>query len=573
MSPISTAGITPSGHCAPGNTPSTEGLADWAWFIPSPVKYVRLLLELIGIAIVIRIIGLIQPFVFQALIDRVLPLQQSQRLDLILILLIGVTLFSTYLGVLSSLLGTQMANGLTATMGRQIFQHTLNLSLWELHRYHLGDMLARYDEINALRNFLSGTIATLVIDSLFTALYVGILIALCPSLALLVLGLAPLQLVTFFAFGPFLRSGHQHSFEMNAIHRSRLVETFANMMTVKSLAAEDVHGEQASGALDNSLSADWRLMKMVVLNNALCTILSGLSMIVVIYFGAQRVFDNQMTLVQLIAFLLLADKVTGPLLSLSSVWEQWQEVTIARRRLGDWLNRPSEANLSLAFLEPRKFAHLRAENVGFSYKAGQAVFSNISLECTPHLTNVITGDSGCGKSTLAKILAGLYQPCSGTVIFDNHHIFDFQPRSVRQRIVYLAQDPVLFAGTILDNLLLAKPEACAKEIQAVLAASASDRFLTVCPERLQTQVGQNGSHLSGGQRQRLALARALLMRCDVLVLDEPTSCLDPESTVKILATIAQLAKEKTVIVVTHQPDQIEGKKQIINLSQTTLSEF
>ncbi|MCP4071057.1 MAG: peptidase domain-containing ABC transporter [Hyphomicrobiales bacterium] len=538
--------------------------ASLSWFLKSTSRYTYLIVELIIIAIVIRLLGLVQPFVFQALIDRVLPFQRISSLELILYILVGITIFSTILGVLSGLLGTLMANRLTSEMGGRIFNHSLKLPLWILQRFHVGETLARINEIDKVRVFLTNTVSGLILDLLFVMVYVAALLALSPFLTMIVLIMLPLQMMMFGIIGPFLRERLQDSFKAGAKHQSRIVEAYGNTITVKSLGSEELQKDRVSETLDASLFQRWRVAKLNVANGAIGELLNGLSVILVIYFGAQQVFLSELTLGQLIAFHLLAEKVSGPVFSLGTIWEQWQGLRIARLRLGDILNPTAENEPELPKLPAVSNVTLAIKNLTFGYEKDCPILTNLCFNCKPGRPTLIIGESGCGKSTLAKLMSGLYQPWEGRIKYEQHDISKFDAVSVRRRIGYVAQEPILFAGTILENLKMANMDATQEDIHLAVEASAS-QFINRLPQGFDTEVGERGGDLSGGQRQRIALARSLLTKPDVLVLDEPTSSLDEASAKTVMKTLEELSSTVTVAIITHRPDLVHGNKYVIDL--------
>jgi ATP-binding cassette, subfamily B, bacterial HlyB/CyaB len=549
------------------NSNPTDRPADLSWFTQSTLRFIPLMVELIAISIVVKLIGLIEPFVFQTLIDRVLPFQRVASLTLILVVLVGSTLFSSLLSALAGLLGAQISNRLTHEMGARIFRHSLSLPTSFLQRFQIGELLARMGEIETVRSFLTSTVIELVLDLLFTVIYIGVLYTISPLLTLILLLMIPLQAISFGVFGPFIRRRTQAAFAASSMNYSRLVEAFGNPITVKSLAIEDVQSSRVTQTLGDSLFAQWNLTKVHVASETFGRMLRGLSVVLIIYFGAGQVFQGLLTFGQLVAFHLLSEHVAGPILSLSKIWEKWQGLRIARLRLGDLLNHEGEQDARLPILMPNSLAQLEVRNILFSYVENHPVFKDLSLILPNQETTVIVGDSGCGKSTLAKILSGLYCADSGDVLFGKANLAEHDPNSVRKRIAYVAQEPLLFAGTIRENLIIASPAASEQAIDAVLTATMSKNFVAQLPNGIDTQVGDKGSFLSGGQRQRIAVARSLLMEPDILILDEPTSSLDEETANKVMETLSKLSKSKTVVIITHRPDLVLGKPNIIDLNK------
>lgn len=533
---------------------SRKNLASLSWFTQSTSKYSPLIFELVVITIVLRLLGLLQPFAFQAIIDRVLPFQSEATLTLIVVTLIVATMFSAGLDAVASYLGAHMSNRLVAELARRIFHHVLSLPLRHLERWRVGETLSRISEIDTVRNFLTGTVTGIALDVIFAITYVIALYMISPLLTFIVLVILPIQIIVFTAIGPFIRQRMQETFWAEAKYQSRLVEAFGNTTTLKALASEARHAERFQEALVDSLVAGFRATKLNIANHTLGFVLENASVILVLYFGANLVLKNEITLGELVAFHLLAEKVSGPIMSLSTIWEQWQGLKIARYRLGDILNEiPEDAQpkKQLVLFDAPKLALC---DVTFSYGDGEPVLNNVNLEFSPKRLTVIVGESGIGKSTLAKLLCGLYIPDTGQVNADGLDICTFDPLSVRRQVVYVPQDATLFSGTVLDNLLIGRPDATRDDIERALQASASDFVIDQLPNGLQSEVGERGSYLSGGQRQRIALARALMLDPKVLILDEPTSALDSPTEAVIVAALKEFATKKTLIVITHTPD-------------------
>lgn len=517
------------------------------------------------VSIVLRLLGLVQPFVFQTIIDRVLPFEREATLILIVVVLAISTVFSAGLDALASYLGNHMSNRLIAELASRIFRHVLHLPLRFLERWHVGETLARIGEMDTVRGFLTGTVSGIALDILFAATYIAALLSISPFLTGLVLLILPLQIAAFGALGPLIRHRMQEAFFSGSRHESRLVEAFGNIVTVKALASELPQADRFQETLEANLAAGFRVTKLNILNGFLGHVLENGSVILIIYYGSQLVFLNEITLGEMIAFHLLAEKVSGPIFSLSSLWEQWQGLKVARLRLGDFLNTPAETEMSRPALHIEGPLTLSVEQLSFGYSPDAPVIHDITAEIRPGRPTLILGPSGAGKSTLAKLIAGLYEPDTGTVEANGRDLSEFDSVTVRRAIVYLPQEPLLFSGTILDNLLLAKPNACDEEIAEALHMSGSDRIVAQLPRGIDSDVGERGGHLSGGQRQRLALARALIVNPKAMILDEPTSALDAQSATIVVEALSRFARSGTLVVVTHNPELLGKDVNVIDL--------
>lgn len=543
----------------------SQNAAPLSWFTKSTAKYTPLILELVLIAIVLRFLGLIQPFAFQAIIDRVLPFQRETTLLLIVVILAVSTVFSAGLDAIAGYLGAHMANRLIAELARRIFQHVLALPLRFLERWHVGETLSRIAEIDTVRGFLTGTVTGFALDAVFALTYVLALLTISPFLTAIVLVLLPLQVIVFTTIGPFIRRRMQEAFLAGARHQSRLVEGFGNATTLKALASEKRQAERFEETLVDSLRTEFRVTKLNILNGFMGYLFENAGVILILFYGSSLVLAQELTLGELVAFHLLSEKVSGPIMSLSTIWEQWQGLKIARYRLGDLLNEPTETDMAKPALKLTQPPAIRLEGVSFAYADEQPIFSDLSLTFSAERPTLVIGDSGAGKSTLAKVISGLYSPGSGRVAANGEDLSQYDPHSVRRQIVYVPQDAVLFSGTVRENLMAGNPVATEAEMDSALSASATDLVIARLPNGLDSEVGERGGYLSGGQRQRVALARAFLAKPRALILDEPTSALDIQAETIVVEALKRFAESGTLIVITHNPRLLGEAVSVVDL--------
>ena len=284
----------------------------------------------------------------------------------------------------------------------------------------------------------------------------------------------------------------------------------------------------------------------------------------IVYFGAQFVFAGQMTLGELVAFHLLAGKVTGPIENFSSLWENWQNVRVSRQRLGDVVNTPMEPFSALPKLPRDINERLDFIDVDFAYIPSAPILRRFNFTAAPNSLTLIVGPSGIGKSTFGRLASGIDVPDSGEVRLGGENIAQYEPHDVRTLIAYVPQEPYLFSGTLRENLTLGDREATNKRITRALRISAAETLVEQLPLGLDTQVGERGSALSGGQRQRIAIARSLVQNPKVIILDEPTSALDRASQRRMATELLKLKQEATLIVITHSPDIFQSPDQVID---------
>lgn len=424
--------------------------------------------------------------------------------------------------------------------------------------------MARIGETDTIRAFLVGTTTGVFLDLVFVFFTLAVLLLLSVPLTMIVLAALPIQILIYMGFGPFLRRRLSVQFDAGAAHQAQMVENISGIAAVKALSAERKMLERLDRTLHASLTAGYRVGLLGIWSDNLIFAVQQAITIGIIYFGSQLVFAGEMTLGELVAFHLLAAKVTGPVQSFSALWESWQNIRVSRQRLGDVVNTPMEPFDARPKLPQGIEGRLEFRDVDFGYEAGPSLFRNFRFTAPPHTLTLIVGPSGIGKSTFGRLAAGIDVPDSGVVLLGGEDIAARDPHDVRTRISYVPQEPYLFTGTLRENLVLGDEQASDEAIHRALRISAAEGLVAQLPQGLDTDAGERGSALSGGQRQRIAIARALVRRPTVLILDEPTSALDAQAQRRMAVELAQLKAEMTVIVITHNPEVFEGVDQVID---------
>jgi subfamily B ATP-binding cassette protein HlyB/CyaB len=535
-----------------------------SWFTKTLWKYTPPYVELVFIAICLRLIGLVEPFIFQVIIDRILPFQREASLVVVIAIFAAVTLFQIGFEILSDLLGTLTANKVTREFGSRIFDHLFKLPFSHFRKWSVGETITRVGETDTIRSFLVGTTTGVFLDLLFVVIYIGVLLTLSVPLTMIVLIALPIQALIYFAFGPFLRRRLRVQFDAGAAHQTQMVENISGIAAVKALSAEGKMLERLDQTLASSLFAGYRVSLLNIYSDKLTFVVERSVTIAIIYFGSTLVFAGDLTLGQLVAFHLLAGRVTGPIANFAQLWESWQNIKVSRQRLGDIVNSDMEAFGARPRLDSSIEPRLTFENISFSYVDGAPILTGFSFEAVPKSLTLIVGPSGIGKSTFGRLAAGIDVPTSGRVLLGGLDISDYDPNDVRGKIAYIPQEPYLFSGTVRDNLLIAHEGASEEDVATALRVAAADTLIERLPLGLDTHVGERGSALSGGQRQRLAIARSLLKKPKVLILDEPTSALDDAAQRRMVEELEALKETTTLIIITHRPDVFMRADQVVD---------
>ena len=296
----------------------------------------------------------------------------------------------------------------------------------------------------------------------------------------------------------------------------------------------------------------------------------------VLWVGATLVLKGQLTLGQLIAFRIISSYVTQPLLRLSTIWQNIQELRVSFERLGDVIDTPQEStelDKQQISMPPVK-GNVGFEDVTFSFdKTKSNVLDKVSFEIDKGQFVGIVGESGSGKSTLMKLLSRLYSPNQGKIKIDGYDIDKVELYSLRRQIGIVPQEPILFSGTVMDNIALTQSEATNDEIIKAAKLAEAHEFIMNLPNGYSTNVGERGTSLSGGQRQRIAIARTLLNKPQILILDEATSALDYNTEKKLCDNLIDNLKDNTVFFITHRLATIKNADQIIVMHNGKLDEM
>ena len=536
---------------------------DFTWFVPAIVKYRKLLGEVLMVSFALQIFALITPLFFQVVMDKVLVHRGFTTLDVIAVGLAVVILFEVSLTALRSYVFAHTTSRIDVELGARLFRHLLTLPLAYFQARRVGDSVARVRELENIRSFLTGNAITLVLDLLFSVVFIAVMLNYSGWLTLIVVISLPCYIIVSLAFTPLLRARLHEKFNRSAENQAFLVETISGIDTVKAMAVEPQWTRKWDNQLAAYVSSSFKTATVGTLANSGVTLISKLVTVATMYVGARLVIDNQITVGQLIAFNMLAGQVAQPVMRLAQMWTDFQQTGISIQRLGDILNTRTETSGAKTAL-PALAGRIVLEEVVFRYRHdGPEVLKGLNLTIQPGEVIGIVGRSGSGKSTLTKLVQRLYVPERGRVLIDGMDLALAEASSLRRQIGVVLQENVLFSRSIRDNIALADPGApLAAVINAAKLAGAHD-FILELPEGYDTPVGEHGSSLSGGQRQRIAIARALMSNPRILIFDEATSALDYESERIIQNNMKAICKGRTVLIIAHRLSAVRDANRII----------
>jgi subfamily B ATP-binding cassette protein HlyB/CyaB len=363
---------------------------------------------------------------------------------------------------------------------------------------------------------------------------------------------------------PIIRARLDEKFNRGAENQAFLVETINGIQTVKAMAVEPPMQRKWEEQLAGYVTASFRATSLITVTSQIAAFIQKVTTIAVLWVGAYEVIGGELSIGQLIAFNMLSSQVTGPLLRIVNLWQEFQQVGISVQRLGDVLNAPTEPtyNPNRTTL-PRLAGNVVFEDVTFRYRSdGQDILRKVSFRVPAGQVIGFVGRSGSGKSTIAKLIQRLYLPERGRVLIDGIDLAQIDPAWLRRQVGVVLQENFLFNRSIRDNIALSDPGIPMDQVIHAAKLAGAQEFILELPEGYDTIVGEHGCSLSGGQRQRVAIARALVTNPRILIFDEATSALDYESESIIQRNLAKICKGRTVFIIAHRLSTVRSAHRI-----------
>jgi HlyB family type I secretion system ABC transporter len=541
-----------------------------SWFIPAVKKHRKVLIEVLIASLFVQLFGLANPLMTQLIIDKVLMQNSPATLNTFGALLIAMAIVEAILTALRTNLFVDTTNRIDLSLGSEIIDHLLRLPLSYYEKRPVGELATRINELENIRQFLTGTALTVVLDAIFSVVYIVVMLYYSPLLTLVALATLPAFALLTWIVSPIVRKQLRVKAERNAETQSYLVEVVGGIQTIKAQNIELRTRWQWQQRYARYVSAGFKTATTSTNAGAISGFLNKFSGLLLLWVGAYLVLDNKLTLGQLIAFRIIAGYTTQPLLRLVQLWQSFQETALSLERLGDIIDTPQEVteedlnNIPLPSID----GAVKFENLNFSFPGSPALqLNNVNLAFEPGQFVGIVGLSGSGKSTLMKLVPRLYAPKSGRILIDGYDINKVELYSLRRQVGVVLQDTLLFNGTIQENIALTNPEATSEQIIEAAKIAAAHEFIMGLPSGYNTKVGERGSALSGGQRQRVAIARTVLQNPQLLILDEATSALDYDSERQVCVNLAAAFEGKTVFFITHRLSTIRSADIIVMMDK------
>ncbi len=558
---------------APKLTDETQEFG-FRWFMPEILRNGSHFRDIAIAALMSMVISFATPLFFQVLLDRVIPHQSYQTLLAVVFAFTITMLFDAAFSYFRQYLMIFASNKIDARLASRTFGHLLKLPMEFFERSSAGVLLRHMQQAESVRAFLTGRLFQALLDTatmplllVFLTLYSGWLTLVVLGFSLAIAGVIGIMVPTFRAY-------LEQLYAADASRQADLVETLHGMRTVKSLALEG----QRIKSWDEKVVASIRRRATVGYFSTIAIVitqfLQNMMQMSVLAIGATLVFDGQLSMGALVAFNMLSSRVTGPLVQIVSLINEYQQTALSVKMLGHVMNHPPERDPNQRGIRPLISGGMEFTDVHFTYNgAATPALNNVSFKVEEGQVIGIVGRSGSGKTTLTRMIQGIQTPQSGLIRLSGSDIRHIDLPHLRRSIGVVLQDNILFRGTIRDNIAAGKPDATLDEVMEMARLAGADEFIDRLPMSYESPIEEGSSNLSGGQRQRIAIARALMMRPRLLLFDEATSALDPESEAVVQKNLAEIARGRTMVIVSHRLSSLVNADAILVLDKGSCVDF
>lgn len=550
----------------------TQGLFQRFFHLLLPQK--KLLLHIFLASFLYTILGILGAFYFKVLVDDILPNGLPKTLMTISAGVILLNVFKVLLDGVRSHILLYLSQKLDIALLLGYYRHVLELPMNFFGSRKTGEIVSRFQDASKVRDAISGAALTIMIDTIMAAAGAVILYMQNVKLFGIALILVMLYAIIVIVFHKKYEKLNQREMEDNAQLTSYLVESLNGMQTIKAYSAEEKAGRETEVRFVKLLKSIFQLSWVSNLQHTLKVLAESVGGIVILWAGGISVIQGDMTIGQLITFQSLLMYFLDPVKNLVNLQPQMQTAVVAADRLGEILDLEAEKGKEESRkMDPESIAgDIEFQHVDFRYGTRKLVLKDINLKIKKGQKVAFVGESGSGKTTLSKLLLHLYTAEKGTILINKNNIEDIRIEALREKTAYISQETFLFSGSIFDNLILGTDHAVMDDVVAAAKKAQAHTFINELPLRYETRLEENGTNLSGGQRQRLAIARAMLKKPEILILDEATSNLDAATERALDRTIREFSKDMTTIFIAHRLSTIKNCDKIFVMEQGRIVE-
>ena len=552
-----------------------EAVFSFKWFIPTILKFKKEFIQVLIAVFTVQILGILTPVMTQVVVDKVLVHHSMSTLNVLTIGIGIVYIYELILGLAKNYVFTHTTNRIDVMLSFRLFRHLFALPLKYFESRRVGETVARVRELDSIRNFLTGTPLSSMIDLIFIIVYIVVLFCYSKSLTVIVLCSIPVYAILSAIVTPLFKKRLDEKFETGANTQSFLVESITGVQTVKSYALEPKFEKKWGELQADYVKASYKTSMVSATAGTTGQFIQKVFDLLILFFGAKSVMDGNFTVGQLVAFRMLSGRVSGPVLRLVQLWQEYQQASLSVKRIGDIFNTPPEPVLNTNQTAlPKINGKIVFDKVHFRYNPqGSEVIKGMSFEIQPGTIVGVVGRSGSGKSTISKLVQRLYIPEAGKISVDGMDISLVNPAMLRKQIGVVLQENFMFNGTVAENISIHCPTASMEQIIHCAEIAGAHDFILELPNGYHTVIGEKGMGLSGGQKQRVAIARAILANPRILIFDEATSALDYESESIIQNNLKEICKDRTVLIIAHRLSTLKDAQRIMVIDKGDLVEY
>jgi ATP-binding cassette subfamily B protein len=534
------------------------------WFIPEILRLKSIFRDVAVNAVMLNVFALASPFFFQILIDKVLTNRAESTLYAIVSGMLVVVLFDALLSWIKNYMLLSATTAIDLRLSKRTYGHLLSLPVTFFEKSSAGVLLKHMQQTERIRGFLTGSLFMTMLEATVLIVLIPVMLFYSVFLTLLVLAFTLLIALIFAAIIPPYRSGLTRLYGAEAERQALLVESMHGMNTIKSMALEPLLNKDWGGRSAKAALMQLQVGKLGMSAKTATNALNKLMQIAVPWAGVSLVIDGSMSVGALIAFNMLASRVSTPLVQMVSLINEYQQIVLSVGMLANIMNAPPERAAAARGLTPKISGRIELEGVSFNYdQTGDYALRDINLTVLPGEILGIVGRSGSGKSTLTRLVQGMYQVRQGIIRIDGFDQRELDLPHLRSNIGVVLQESFMFKGSVRQNISLARPGAGFEHIVLAARQAGADEFIQRLPQGYDTVLAENAANLSGGQKQRLAIARALLTNPSILILDEATSALDAESESILQENLPRMARGRTLLIVSHRLSMLSIADRIL----------
>lgn len=525
------------------------------------------------ISFFISILGICGTFLFKLLIDGI-ELRSNSIFDIndvgkICIGAFGLYFLKALIEILRGSFLAELTKQSEIALMLKYYNHIMDLGVKDIANRKTGEFLSRFSDASNIVTVISGTAISLIMDSFIIIFCTVFLFLLNKTLFIVIMIMLVLYVIINIFFINPLKNINEKIMETNADVTSYIKETLDGAETIKAFGAENFTKEKTKDKFNALVNAIYKEIVIYTRQGALSNFMASVGGIALLWYGSLLMLDNNITIGVLFAFYTLIGYLLEPLQRLVDIQPQIQSALIAVERLNDILDLDTEKDSDDEISQN----NIKINNLYFRYGNRKLVIENLNMEIHSGETIALIGESGSGKTTIAKLIMAFYQPEKGGIFIGGLDISNLNPKTVRKKISYISQDIFFFSDSIKNNLTLGNKNISMHEIENVCKLCKIDDFINKLPNRYDTLIGENGYGLSGGQKQRLAIARALLKKPKILIMDEATSNLDTVTEQSIKELIQQIDGTITCIIIAHRLSTVKDCDKIYVMQEGKIAEY